>query len=576
MTNAEIIKIFHEMAQYLEMEEVPFKPRAYERVASALEALEEEVAGIYRHSGLDGLHKIPGVGEALALHIAEMLKTGRFKEYEQLKKKLPIKLDELTAVEGMGPKKAKVLYEKLGVKNLKDLERAAKEGKIAKLEHFGKKTEENILQGIGFLKSGGGRMLLGEALPRARKMIAELKKIPGVVAVSEAGSLRRRQETIGDIDILVASAKAKEVFAHVVRIPGVVKIWGQGPTKASVHLKEGFDVDVRVIDPASWGAALQYFTGSKAHNIKTRTIAVKKRLKLNEYGVYKGTRSVAGRTEEEVYKALGLPYFEPEMREDTGEVEYALKHKTMPALIGYDDMRGDLHVHSTWTDGANSIEEMAEEAKRMGYEYIVMTDHTKNLAMTHGSDEARLRRQMKEIDKINGRMRGITILKGAEVDILKDGTLDIDDDTLKELDVVGISVHSYFKMPQKEMTERILRAMNNPHADILFHPTGRLIGKRPAYQADMERMIREAKNTGTVLEINASPERLDLKDEYIRMAREQGVKFSIDTDAHSTAHLHFMEYGIAQARRGWVEREDVVNAWPFKKMLALLKDRNKR
>ena len=253
--------------------------------------------------------------------------------------------------------------------------------------------------------------------------------------------------------------------------------------------------------------------------------------------------------------------------------EYALKHKKIPVLIGYDDMRGDLHVHSTWTDGSNSIEEMAEEAKRMGYEYIVMTDHTKNLAMTHGSDEARIRRQIKEIDKINAHIRGITILKGAEVDILKDGSLDIDDDTLKELDVVGVSVHSYFKMPQKEMTERILRAINNPHADILFHPTGRLIGKRPPYQADMERIIREAKNTGTVLEINSSPERLDLKDEYIRMAREQGVKFSIDTDAHSTALLHFMEYGIAQARRGWVEKEDVVNVQPLEKMLGLLKDK---
>ncbi len=574
MSNQEIARLLFEMATYLEMKGVAFKPRAYERVARSIEMLEESVEEIYKKGGKYGreaVEQIPGVGSGIANHIEEIIKTGSFKEYRQFKKEIPVKLEEFEGIEGLGPKKIYTLYKKLGIRTRKQLTHAAQKGKIAKLSGFGKKSEENILQGLEFVKKNTGRMLLGEALPYARQVIEELKKISVVKEISEAGSLRRRQETIGDIDILVASDSHKEVLDKFVKLRGVIKIWGKGPTKASVHLKDGFDIDLRVVESKSWGSALQYFTGSKAHNIKTREIAIKKHLKLNEYGVFKGEKQIAGKTEEEVYRAVGLPYFEPEMREDTGEIEWALSKKKLPSLVQYGSLKGDLHVHSSWTDGSNTMEEMALEAQRLGYEYISMTDHTKSLAMTHGSDEKRLLRQIKEIEKLNKKLKGIRVLASAEVDILKDGTLDLSDEVLKQLDVVGVSVHSYFHMEKKEMTQRIVRAINNPHVDILFHPIGRILQKRDPYQVDMERIIKEAKNTGTILEINANPERLDLKDEYIRAAIEHGVKLSIDSDAHSTLQLHYGEYGIAQARRGWAQAKDIINTLPLKKIFGSLK-----
>ena len=414
-------------------------------------------------------------------------------------------------------------------------------------------------------------MLLGDVWPRVERLVEEFRAVKGVSDVSPAGSLRRRRETIGDIDILIATEKSENVMKKFVGMPDVIKVWGKGPTKASVRVRGNFDIDLRVVPKASWGAALQYFTGNKAHNIKVRQIAIERGLKLNEYGVFKGKKNIAHKTEEEVYKAIGLRYLEPELREDTGEVELLQKKKPLPKIIPYGSLKGDLQVQTNWTDGAHSIEEMAKEAKRLGLEYIAITDHTKSLAMTGGADEKKLLRQMREIDRLNTSIRGIMILKGAEVNILKDGSLDIKDEVLAKLDVVGVSVHSLFKMSKKDMTERIVRAINNPHVDILFHPTGRLIQKRAAYEVDMERVIKEAVKTGTILEINAFPLRLDLKDEHIRMAVEAGAKFAISSDAHNKEHLKYLEFGIAQARRGWATAEDVINTLPVSKFLGKLK-----
>lgn len=576
MTNLEIAKIFYEVAAYLDMQGIPFEPRAYEKVAEVLGNLGEETADIYKKHGLAGLEAIPGVGKSIAGHIEEIIKTGQFKKYEALKKKTPVKLSELLRVSGLGPKKIKVLYEKLGVRDLKDLAKVAKGGKIRGLAGFGEKSEENILAGVGFAVKSSERMLLSVALSVAEAIIADLKKLKEVKVISEAGSLRRRQETIGDIDVLVASAKPKVVIDYFVQMPNVERVIAQGPTKASVRLRQGFNADLRVLAPASWGSGLQYFTGSKTHNIKTRQIAAKKHLKLNEYGVFRGSKKIAGKSEEEVYKAIGLAYLEPELREDTGEVEMMQNGEKLPVPVPDGALRGDLQVQTSWTDGANTIEEMALAAQAAGLEYIAITDHTRDLAMTGGSDEEKLLRQIEEVKRVNKKFKDFTVLTGAEVNIRKDGTLDIADEVLAKLDVVGISVHSNFKMPEKEMTERIIKAMRNPNADILFHPTGRLIGRREAYAVDMERIIEEASETGTVLEINAFPDRLDLKDEYVRMAVGKGVKLCIDSDAHATAHFQYLRYGIAQARRGWAEASDIINTHPLQKMLSLLKDGARR
>jgi DNA polymerase (family X) len=570
MRNTELAQIFREIAIFLEMQGVQFKPRAYEKVAYALEALEEPVTEIYRRGGVKALREIPGVGEAIAEKIEETVRTGRLKYYEALRKELPVDVRGLTAIEGVGPKTVKLLYEKLGVKNPADLERAARAGKLSGLPHFGEKMEQKILKGIEFLKQGSGRFPLGSVLPLITEIEQRLRQLPEVAEVVVAGSTRRRKETIGDADLLAISKKPEKVMEFFVSMPEVMHIHGQGKTKSMVKLKNGMDVDLRVVKQESLGAALNYFTGSKDHNVALRRIAQEKGLKLNEYGLFRGSKRIAGKTEAEVYKALGLAYVEPEMRENQGEIE-AAKNGKLPNLIGYDDLRGDLQTQTTWTDGGNSIEEMAAEAKRLGLEYIAITDHTKSLAMTGGSDEKKLLKQMAAIDKINQSLKGFKILKGAEVNINKDGTLDIEDEVLAKLDVVGVAVHSHFNLPRREMTERILRAMRNPHADILFHPTGRVIQKREPYDVDMDAIIRTAKETGTVLEIDAYPERLDLKDEHVRKAVQAGVKLVIDSDAHSVNHIRFLEFGIAQARRGWAEKKDVINTKPVKEFLKCLK-----
>lgn len=571
ISNESIAETIRQIGEYLEMQKVPFKPRAYQKAAQAIDGLEDSILEIYKRGGVKELKEIDGVGTSIAESIEELLKTGKIKFYEQLKKATSVRLDELSKVEGLGPKSVQKLYQKLGVKNLKDLQAAAKSGKIAKLEGFGEKSEEKILKGIGFAEQSSQRFILGHMMSQMRAVVDLLEKTPGAEKITIAGSARRRKETIGDVDILAVSAKPKIVMDSFISMPQVVNVIAHGPTKSSVKLKTGLNIDLRVVKKESYGAALAYFTGSKYHNVALRQMAIKHGWKLNEYGLFKGDRQIAGKTEEELYKKFGMDYIEPELRENTGEIEAALAHR-LPNIIRYGDLQGDLQVQTDWTDGAESIEAMAKAALARRLKYIVITDHTKRLAMTHGLDEKRLFQQMAEIDKLNKKFRGaIRILKGTECDILKDGSLDLSDSALAKLDVVGVSVHSHFKLSRTEQTERVKRAISNPNVDILFHPTGRIINRRPAIDLDMDAIIATAKETKTIMEINSFPERSDLKDEHVRKCVEAGVKLAIDSDAHASAHFALLENGIAQARRGWAERKDVINAWPVEKMLRCLK-----
>ena len=574
MRNQEIAKIFYGIASYLETESVAFKPYAYEKAAINLETLEEDVEEIYKKGGLKALKSLPGVGKSIAEKIEEYLKTNKIKYYEQLKKKMPFNLEEIIAVEGMGPKKAKVLYQKLGIKNIKDLQIAAKAGKIARLFGFGVITEKNIIEGIAFLKRSKGRFLLGEILPKAKEVYEKLKCLKEVEKIDYAGSLRRMKETIGDVDFLVVSQKPQIVMDFFVSLPGVIKIWGKGSTKASVRMKDGFDMDIRVVPKKSYGSALQYFTGSKEHNIVTRKIAINKGLKLSEYGLFRGAKKIAGENEKEIYKKLGMEWIPPELRENQGEIEVSLAGK-LPKVTDYDDIKGDLHCHSKWDGGLNSIKEMAEAAEIMGYEYVGIADHTKFLRIEHGLDEGQLSRQRKEIDRINKKFQVPSpksqVLQGCEANILSDGSIDIKDEALKKLDFVIAGVHSSFKMEKTKMTERIIRAMKNPNVDIISHPTGRLLKRRDEYQIDFDKILKVAKETGTILEINSYPERLDLNDQNIRRAKTAGVKMVINTDSHRKDQLRFIEFGVAQARRGWAEKEDIINTQPLEKLLKFFK-----
>ncbi len=574
MKNQELAKIFYEIAGYLEMEGVAFKPYAYEKAALTLETLKEDVEEIYKKGGIKALKEIPGVGESIAEKIEEYLKTGKIKYYQELKKKTPVNLQELLAVEGLGPKKIKVLYEKLKIKDLKDLEKAAKSHKIAPLFGFGEKTEKNILEGIAFLKRSKGRFLLGEILPKVKEIYEKLKNLKEVEKIDVAGSVRRMKETIGDVDFLVISNQPQKVMDFFVSLPGIVKIWGKGTTKASVRLKEGFDMDIRVLSKNIYGAGLQYFTGSKEHNIALRKIAIDKGFKLSEYGLFKGAKMIAGKSEEEIYKKLGMDWIPPELRENQGEIEMALE-KRLPKIIDYNDIKGDLHIHSKWSGGSDSIEEIAEIAQKMGYQYVGIADHTKFLRIEHGLDEKRLAQQRKEIEKLNLKFKAqnskFRILQGCEANILPDGSIDISDDTLKKLDFVIAGIHSSFKMEKEKMTQRIIKVMKNPNVDIISHPTGRIIQRRDEYQIDFEKILKIAKETKTILEINSYPERLDLNDQNIRRAKEMGVKMVINTDAHYKDQMRFIEYGIAQARRGWAEKQDIINTQPLDKLLKFFK-----
>jgi DNA polymerase (family 10) len=570
--NQELSKIFYGIAEFLEVDGVGFKPYAYRKAALSLDNLKDDIFDIYKNGGNKLLQEIPGVGKNIADHIEEYLKTGKIKIYEQYKKSLPLKMDELMRVEGLGPKKIKALYQKLGIKNLKDLEKSAKAHKIAPIFGFGGKTELNILQGIEFQKQNKGRVLLGEILPIAENVLSKLKNFNSVDDTDLAGSLRRRKETVGDIDILVASKDSEKVMDFFVSLDLVKKVLAKGPTKTSIYTKEGFDIDLRVVSKDSFGAALQYFTGSKEHNIALRKIAIEKGFKLSEYGLFKGQKKIVGRTEKEIYEALGLKYIFPEIREDQGEIQASLNNN-LPKLMELGDIKGDLHCHSNWggVEERDSMEAMAKTAMVMGYEYIGISDHTKFLKIEHGLNEKQLLEQHEEIKKLNLKFKNFKILHGCETNILNDGSTDIKNEVLEKLDYVIAGVHSSMKITKEEMTKRILKAMENSNIDIISHPTGRLINRREEYQLDFDKILEVAKRTGTILEINASPERLDLRDIHIRRAKEFGVKMIINTDSHQKEQLKLMKYGVFQARRGWAEKDDIINTLPLEKLLKSLK-----
>lgn len=579
VSNKTIAEIFYEMAALYEMKGVQFKPRAYERAALNIESLSEEVAELYNRGGKKALDDIPGVGSGIAGHIEELLKNGHFKEYDQLRKDIPVKVNELTAIEGVGPKTVKQLWQELGIKNVEDLEQAVEEGRIRELEGFGKKSEEKIRKGLEFLKNTGGRAVLGFVYPDLNKLEKTISEFPEVDRVIIAGSARRRKETIGDIDILVTSSKPRKVMERFVKLKAVSHIYGKGETKTNVRLSNDLDADLRIVPAKSWGAAMCYFTGSKDHNIELRNIAIRNKWKLNEYGLFDGNKQIAGKTEKDLYKKLGLAYVEPELRENRGEIA-AAKSGKLPKLLGYDELKGDLQIQTNWTDGRHSLEEMVDAAEAHGLSYIAITDHTRSLTMANGLDEKRLKRQMTAIDKLNDKLgnqgRKFTVLKGAEVNIMKDGSLDIDDEVLAQLDVVGAAIHSYFDLSQEEQTQRIISAMENPHVDIIFHLTTRLINRRKTIALDIEKVIKTAKKTGTVMEVDAYPDRLDINDDLTHRFIDAGVKIVIDSDAHAKQHYDYLQFGIAQARRGWAEKKDVINAWPVKKMLGYLKNNRSR
>ena len=568
--NFQLAKIFYEIAEFLAMDEIPFKPQAYEKAGRILESLSDDVKEIYERGGFQALKEIPGVGESIAEKIEEFIKTGKVKYHLELKKKCPVDLEHLTVVEGLGPKHIKTLYKELGVRNLEDLEKAAQAGKIEKLPRFGPKIQENILRGIEFVKGGQGRLLLGQALPLARKIEERLKELKEVEKIVVAGSIRRRKETIGDFDFLVVSQKSAKVMDYFCSMNEVEKILARGESRSSVHLRRRIDADLRVVPSESFGSALQYFTGSKDHNIKTRKIAQDKKLKLNEYGLFRGKKQIAGKTEEEIYNALGMKYIEPEMREDKGEIELSLEGK-LPNLVELKDIKGDLQSHSTWSDGAYSIKEMAQAAKKLGYEYLAITDHAGHLQIAHALSESDIKKQWQEIDRINKILKGIKIIKGIEVDLDDQGQPELPQSILAKFELVLGSVHSKLRMSKTDMTRRLIVAARNPLIHILAHPTSRILQRREEMAMDLDEILQAAKESGAVLEINAYPERLDLNDQNIKKAVEKGVKLSIGTDAHSINQLEYLELGVSQARRGWAEKKDIINTMNYEKLLEFLR-----
>ncbi len=563
MKNQEIAKILYEIADLLEIEGVEFKPRAYRKAAQNIESLSVDIEEIYKKGDL---LKIPGVGKSIAEKVKEFLETGKVKKLEELKRKIPVDIEGLSAVEGLGPKMIKMLYEKLGVKNLDDLEKAAKERKIRKLKGFGEKTEEKILENIELARGRQHRFLLGFVLPEANEILEELKE--HVEKISLAGSIRRRKETIGDVDILAVSSDAKRVMNIFTSMKKVEKVLAKGETKSSVRLYGGIQVDLRIVEEESFGSALQYFTGSKEHNIEVRKIAIKKGYKLNEYGLFKGEKRIAGKSEEEVYKALGMEWIPPELRENRGEIECAL-NGSLPKLVEYEDVKGDLQMHTKWSDGSNTIQEMIEEARRLGHKFIAITDHVGSLKIAGGMDEKKVIEQAKEIERLREKYDDIYIFHGVEANIMKDGNLDVSNNLLKQVDVVLASVHSAFRMNEKEMTARVIKAMENEYVDILAHPTCRIIQKREPIKIDMEKVLQVAKDNDIVMEINAYPDRLDLNDIHVKLAVDMNVKLSIGTDAHRKDHLKHYELGVAVARRGWAKKEDVINTYDIDKLQKL-------
>ncbi len=565
--NAEIAAMFDQTADLLEVKgDNPFRVRAYRRAARTIEGLPQSVRSMLAANA--DLSELPGIGKDLAGKIADIVASEHFALLDALKKKLPGDLGAMAALPGLGPKRIKLLYDRLKIRTLDDLRQAIEKGRLRKLRGFGEVTEKKIAEALAKpIETRRYKLSVAEA--EAEALAAYLKPSGRVVV---AGSYRRRRDTVGDLDVLVLAKQGAAVGDRLVAYANVADVIAHGPTRTTVVLRSGLQVDVRAVPEQSYGAALLYFTGSKAHNIALRNIANKRKWKLNEYGLFAGRRRIAGATEEEVYEKLGLAYVPPEMREDRGEVALA-QAGTLPNLITAGDIRGDLHVHSDWTDGTASIAEMAAAAQASGLSYMALTDHSRRQTMSHGLDASRVARQCREIDKINAGLSRFTILKGIEVDILKDGRLDLSDATLAQLDVVVASVHSYFDLPREAQTDRIIRAMRNPHVTVIGHPTGRLIGEREPYEVDMDRLTSAAADLGCCLEINAQPERLDLNDLHAHMAKSKGVRFAISTDAHTVNSFQYIRFGIDQARRAWLTADDVVNTRPLAELRKLLKRR---
>ncbi len=562
--NAEIAAVFEEIADLLELQKAnPFRVRAYRNAARTLAAWPEQMSG-WSAAGRD-FGELPGIGKDLAGKIAEILKRGTCVQLERLRADFPRGITELLQVPGLGPKRVHTLYHELGVRSPAQLLSAAREGRIRAIPGFGAASERRIAEAVTGHLERGKRWPIARVSADVDALLAHMRAAPGVIEAIAAGSFRRRRDTVGDVDILVSASASRGLTDRLQTFEHVQRVLMHGPTRASVVLDSGLQVDLRVVQPASFGAALMYLTGSKAHSIALRRIAQTRKLKINEYGVYRAGERIAGDTEASVYATIGLPYIEPELRENQGEIEAAQQHK-LPRLIERSDLRGDLHAHTDASDGLETLEQMAEAARAAGLEYLAITDHTRSLKIAHGLDSKRLQAQIEAIDKLNEKLRGITLLKGAEVEILRDGKLDLPDAILARLDLVVGAMHSAFDLPRAKQTDRILRAMNHPGFSILAHPNGRLFGTRGACELDMERIIKHARERGCFLELNSQPDRLDMFDLQCRQAKDAGVLVVISSDAHRGTDLRWLQLGIDQARRGWLEPGDVLNTLPLAKL----------
>jgi len=567
--NSEIAGMFNRLADLLEIEEAnPFRVRAYRNAARTVGGYSRNMADMVKE-GKD-LSELPEIGKDLASKIQTLVETGKLPLLREVEARTPAALSDLMKIEGLGPKRVKILYKVLDIHSIEDLKRAARNGRIRELEGFGEKTEELIKQRIERYSGAEQRIKLIIAQDIATPLLEYLKNSKGVKQITIAGSYRRRKETVGDLDILVSARQDSTVLDRFVDYDEVEEVIAHGKTRSTVRLRSGMQVDLRVVPQVSYGAALHYFTGSKAHNIAVRKLGVKKGYKINEYGVFKNDTRIAGKTEEEVYKAVDLPYIEPELREDRGEIDAARAGK-LPKLITIKDIRGDLHAHTRASDGHSSLEEMAAAAASKGYEYLAITEHSQQVRVANGLDKKRLLQHIKAMDKLNDKLDNIRLLKSIEVDIMDDGSLDLPDSVLKQLDLRVCSIHYKFNLSRRKQTERVLRAMDNPHFNIFAHPSGRLINEREAYDIDLERIMQGARERGCFLEVNAHPDRLDLTDDACLLAREIGVKVAISTDAHSVNDLDFMRFGIGQACRGWLAADDVINTRGLKQLQTLIK-----
>ncbi len=567
--NADIAAIFEEIADLLEIESTNvFRVRAYRNASRTLQEVGKDVRTMVQKG--EELTRLPGIGEDLANKIREIVETGRCSMLDKLHKQLPSTITELLKIPGLGPKRVKTLYHELDIHTMEQLQRAVRDHRIQSLAGFGEKTEMRIADALAIHASSTSRFKLATAAQYAEPLVAWLRTISGVQQVIVAGSYRRAKETVGDIDILITATQHSPIMASLCSYDEIAEVLSHGPTRSSVILKCKLQVDARVVEPESYGAALHYFTGSKAHNIAIRRLGQERGLKINEYGVFKGQARIAGKTEESVYQSVGLPFIPPELREDRGEIE-AARSGHLPKLIELGDLKGDLHAHSKASDGHDTLKEMASAAQQCGFEYLAITEHSRRLTVAHGLDPTRLAKQIDEIDRLNEQLTEITLLKGIEVDILEDGSLDLPDSILTKLDLVVGAVHSRFELSRAKQTERILKAMDHPHFTLLAHPSGRLIARREPYDVDMLRIIRKAKERGCYLELNAHPERLDLLDIYCQAAKDEGVLISINSDAHSVLDFNNLRFGVGQARRGWLEKQNVLNTRSLKELKPLLK-----